>query len=340
MIVLLTLLIASCVNALGSISLAEFKAHPIPKFAESLEGQDLVDYINIVQPFFTANLSAASEHQLLDEKFLSLDSEERAEEIPINVDIPESYDARTAWPQCNSIKIIRDQSKCGSCWAVSAASAMSDRLCVQSKGAIQTMVSDADILSCCGSFCGYGCNGGYPIRAWQYIVSTGTCSGGPYNTKGVCKPYPFRPCGWHKGQGFHLPCLFPFSTPECKKECQKGFTKKYEEDKIYGKKAYAVQSSVEAIQKEIMINGPVQAGFIVYSDFSFYKKGIYVHTAGMKQGGHAVKIIGWGVEKDTPYWLIANSWNYDWGENGTFRMVRGRNECGIEQMIVAGSMVE
>jgi len=32
--------------------------------------------------------------------------------------------------------------------------------------------------------------------------------------------------------------------------------------------------------------------------------------------GHAVKIIGWGVEKGTPYWLVANSWNTDWGDNG------------------------
>ena len=70
-----------------------------------------------------------------------------------------SFDARTKWPACTSIKTIRDQSACGmyyksaflksihndfvnlitsgSCWAVSAASAMSDRLCVQSGGRIK-----------------------------------------------------------------------------------------------------------------------------------------------------------------------------------------------------------
>lgn len=31
-------------------------------------------------------------------------------------DIPKSFDARTNWPQCKSIKEIRDQSACGSCW--------------------------------------------------------------------------------------------------------------------------------------------------------------------------------------------------------------------------------
>lgn len=33
-------------------------------------------------------------------------------------------------------------------------------------------------------------------------------------------------------------------------------------------------------------------------------------------GGHAVRILGWGVEDGTPYWLVGNSWNTDWGDNG------------------------
>jgi len=31
---------------------------------------------------------------------------------------------------------------------------------------------------------------------------------------------------------------------------------------------------------------------------------------------HAAKVLGWGVDNDIPYWLVANSWNTDWGENG------------------------
>lgn len=38
--------------------------------------------------------------------------------------------------------------------------------------------------------------------------------------------------------------------------------------------------------------------------------------SGSALGGHAIKILGWGEENGVPYWLAANSWNTDWGDNG------------------------
>ena len=58
-----------------------------------------------------------------------------------------------------------------------------------------------------------------------------------------------------------------------------------------------------AIQEAIMTNGPVQAAFSVWSDFMQYKEGVYSHVSGLFEGGHSVKIIGWGVDDATsvPY---------------------------------------
>ena len=89
-------------------------------------------------------------------------------------------------------------------------------------------------------------------------------------------------------------------------------------------------------QAELMKNGPVEAAFTVYADFPNYKSGVYQHVSGTALGGHAIRILGWGVEKGTPYWLVANSWNYDWGDNGTFKILRGQDHCGIESGVVAG----
>jgi len=45
-----------------------------------------------------------------------------------------------------------------------------------------------------------------------------------------------------------------------------------------------------------MTNGPVEGSFTVYEDFLSYKSGVYVHTTGSEEGGHAIKILGWGNE--------------------------------------------
>ncbi|CAF4232173.1 unnamed protein product, partial [Adineta steineri] len=49
-------------------------------------------------------------------------------------DLPTNFDAREQWPNCPSVKEVRDQGSCGSCWAFGAVEAMSDRICIASKG--------------------------------------------------------------------------------------------------------------------------------------------------------------------------------------------------------------
>jgi cathepsin B len=254
-----------------------------------------------------------------------------------NADIPDTFDARTEWPKCaDVIGNIRDQSACGSCWAVAAAGAMSDRICIASDGQAKPTISAADLMECCWN-CGYGCEGGYPSSAWSYFHSTGLVTGGSYSSKAGCKPYPFAECEHHNNATTYKPCPSKlYSTPKCTRECQKGYTTAYNDDKSHAKSSYRVSSDVAAIQKEIMSYGSIEAAFTVYEDFLSYKSGVYQHTTGSYDGGHAVRMIGWGTEDGTPYWLIANSWNSDWGDKGYFKILRGKDECGIESGLVAG----
>jgi len=68
-----------------------------------------------------------------------------------------------------------------------------------------------------------------------------------------------------------------------------------------------------------------------------YDSGIYKHVSGRMEGGHAVKIVGWGVEAGTKYWICANSWNTTWGEKGFFRIAF--DECGINDATYAGTPI-
>lgn len=75
----------------------------------------------------------------------------------------------------------------------------------------------------------------------------------------------------------------------------------------------------------------MQTGYTVYEDFYSYAGGVYQHIYGNSVGGHAVAFIGYGEENGVKYWIIRNSWGPEWGEKGFFRILRGSNECGIEE---------
>ena len=252
--------------------------------------------------------------------------------IVIRKDLPESFDAAENWPECPSLKEIRDQSVCGSCWAFGAVEAATDRLCIATKGANQDRLSAEDLLTCC-EFCGHGCEGGFAASAWHWFRTTGVTTGGEYGTTNWCNAYAFPKCE-HHSTGKYPPCGETQPTPKCVKECQEGYPKTYEEDKHEFDEIYGIPADIDAIKTELMTHGPVEVGFTVFEDFMTYKSGIYQHVTGEELGGHAVKLVGWGVEDGVEYWKIANSWNEDWGENGYFRIKMG--ECGIEDEVTCG----
>jgi cathepsin B len=253
--------------------------------------------------------------------------------------LPDNFDLRVAYPQCESLKEIRDQSNCGSCWAFGAVEAMSDRICIKSGQKLQTRISAEDLLSCCSS-CGFGCNGGYPSSAWSFFKSKGLVTGGLYGDNATCLPYAYKPCDHHV-VGKYGPCPSDeYPTPKCVNTCNKDYRgHQWTSDKWFASDAYSVPNNEQKIMTEIFTNGSVEVSFTVYEDFINYKSGVYQHKTGKLLGGHAVKSIGWGVENGVKYWIIVNSWNEGWGDNGTFKILRGSNHCGIEGGVVAGNPI-
>jgi len=220
-----------------------------------------------------------------------------------NDSIPAAFDATTQW--AGLVNPIRNQQQCGSCWAFSASEVLSDRVAIATKKASPPL-SPEDMVSCdTGDM---GCNGGQLPAAWKYLQSTGIVTDN-------CFPYT-------AGNG---------TAPACPNKCVD--SESWSESKVKASSAYAI-NGVANMQKEIMTNGPIQVAFKVYKSFMSYKTGVYEKKWNeiLPEGGHAVKIVGWGTDNGKDYWKVANSWDTTWGEDGFFRIARGKDECGMETM--------
>jgi cathepsin B len=311
--------------------------------AHALSQEQIVEAVNAAHTSWKAGVNFGgadpSDLQYLMGTFVPEDTWTSPAFVPPQVAvIPETFDARVAWPECPTIREIRDQSACGSCWAFGAVEAMSDRICIFSNASTVVQISAQDMISCGSGVTtlSFGCNGGQPRGAWKYYVNQGVVTGGLYEGEG-CQPYFLPPCNHHVTNPDYPDCPEGIAhTPECEKTCVSGYPLSFQQDKYYGQDHYTIARNISAIQAEILVNGPVEADFTVYEDFLTYQSGVYVHTNGTELGGHAIRMLGWGVEDGTPYWLCANSWNSGWGEDGYFKILRGVNECGIENDINAG----
>jgi len=267
------------------------------------------------------------------------------------VALPTSFDSEANWPKCAKvIGDIRDQSACGCCWAFGAAEAASDRLCIASNGTVAVPLSAQETCFCAEM---EGCNGGQLETAWDYIQMRGLATGaqhghsGPFGDLGTCSSFSLPHCHHHGPVGDDpypaegtKGCPNVNQSPSCPTTCDADAKAPFND---FAKARYSFSGSVqtfdsvEGIMQSIYQHGPVEAAFTVMADFEHYSSGIYHATSSKSLGGHAIRIVGWGVENGVDYWKVANSWNPYWGEKGYFRIKKGVDECGIEDEVVVSS---
>ncbi|XP_022055257.1 pro-cathepsin H [Acanthochromis polyacanthus] len=209
---------------------------------------------------------------------------------------PEFVDWRT---KGNFVTPVKNQFLCGSCWTFSTTG------CLESVTAIATgkliSLSEQQLVDCARDFNNYGCLGGLPSQAFEYIK---------YN-KGLMteEDYPYK--------GYDDTCS---SEPTL----AAAFVKDVVNITSYDEKAM-----IDAVA---WLN-PITLSFDVTSDFMHYKDGVYSSTQCKNTTdsvNHAVLAVGYGVEENGMlYWIVKNSWGTAWGKDGYFLIERGRNMCGL-----------
>jgi len=218
-------------------------------------------------------------------------------------DLPSSIDWRVHIPPV--LTPVKDQGNCGSCWTFGATET------VESVWALKTGVvsefSEQQILSCtpnpndCGGT--GGCGGGTAELAFQSVMDYG----------GIASEWTYPYLSY---QAKNFTCAFSKETPPV------GKITNY---------TLLPHNQYEPIMQTI-VDHPL-AITVDASLWSDYEGGIF---NGCNQSyphlDHIVQLVGYGSESGSDYWIVRNSWNPSWGENGYIRLLRhGNNDtCGID----------
>merc|ERR1712107_658480 len=136
---------------------------------------------------------------------------------------------------------------------------------------------------------------------------------GPFG-KGLCYDFSMPHCHHHGPQGDdpypaeNKPGCPSQKSAQCAKKCDADADSAHSDwnkDKYSFSGNTQTASGEQQIQQMIMTGGPVETAFTVYSDFENYAGGVYHHVTGEAAGGHAVKMVGWGVDNGKKYWKVA-----------------------------------
>ena len=96
----------------------------------------------------------------------------------------------------------------------------------------------------------------------------------------------------------------------------------------------------EEMKQFLIDNGPLIVGFNS-NPLKTYSSGILDATEAQcpKSGINSVGLlVGYGTSNGIDYWTVKNTWGKSWGENGYFRIRRGRGTCGINCLVITAKV--
>ncbi|KAK9113039.1 hypothetical protein Scep_020558 [Stephania cephalantha] len=227
--------------------------------------------------------------------------------LPTN-DLPTEFD----WRDRGAVTGVKDQGSCGSCWSFSTTGALEGANFLATGKLVS--LSEQQLVDCdhvCdpeqpGS-CDSGCNGGLMTSALEYTLKAG----------GLMREEDYPYTGTDRGA--------------CK----------FNKSKIAASVANfsVVSLDEDQIAANLVKNGPLAIGINAVF-MQTYIGGVSCPYICGRHLDHGVLLVGYGSAgfapirfKEKPYWIIKNSWGEKWGENGYYKICKGRNICGVDSMV-------
>jgi len=213
------------------------------------------------------------------------------------------------WREKGVVTAVKDQGECGSCWSFGTAETL------ESFWALKTgqlmVLSEQQILDCTPNpnHCGGtgGCQGGTAELAFQQIMNLG----------GLSTEWKYPYVSWY-GSDFTCKLNTTSIAPFAK----------------VSNYVTLPTNQYAPVMEAVATKGPIVIS-VEASHWSDYETGVF---DGCNQTNpdidHAVQLVGYGTDPQFgDYWLVRNSWQTTWGENGYIKLRRTASEqtrCGID----------
>ncbi|KAI6174145.1 hypothetical protein M3Y98_01158000 [Aphelenchoides besseyi] len=192
---------------------------------------------------------------------------------------------------------VKNQGQCGSCYTFGSVQAIEGQWFKKTGKLIS--LSEEQALDCYSDE-GFGCAGGDPLSVFNVIAELG----------GIESEADYS---YVAGHGYPTNC-----TVDEKKFV--AYTN--------GSRALPIHDE-ELLGKILTVESPIEINIAADSLFDYVKGILDPQDQEAEHGAefvnHAVLLVGYGVEKDVPFWIIKNSWGTNFGEDGYFRVRRGTN---------------
>jgi len=220
-----------------------------------------------------------------------------------------SAPSKIDWRDEKIISEIKDQGQCGSCWTFSTTGCLEAHY-AQFTNQL-TLFAEQQLVDCAQDFNNFGCDGGLPSQAFEYVMFNGGLDTEFY---------------YHYNSG---------TTKTQNGNCSASRNMNDFAGKVYGVYNVSQYNETDIVDKVGTI-GPVSICYDVIDGFSAYSGGVYSSDKcgnTSSSVNHAVLAVGYGVQHEangsTPFWIVKNSWGRTWGLDGYFMIERGVNMCGL-----------